>query len=158
MKYKGGEMNTLEKSTAIFVLALAATGCTTTQGENPMTKLEAEELNELVIGNTYSAEDSEGKWAEYYATDDSGYARAWGSWGQDDVKSSHVTHSDGTICHQYTGTCDWAGPEHKYCGSVYKDENGNYYYKVLTNTYSPWKEGNFIEMEIKPGDPYGLAE
>lgn len=155
---------------SVVVVPLVIAGCSTISEESIMakvgadseerklTKVGAKELHDLVIGNTTTQATGYGRWAEYHATDETSYARAWGDWGRQDADSTHVTHPDGTMCHQYTGPYKWAGPDHEYCGVVYEDKQGNYYYKVLKNTNKPDKVGDIMEMEIKSGDPYGLAE
>ena len=151
-------MNSLKTRSVILGLSLVAVGCSTMPDEGAMKQLDGEELHDLVIGNTTTTPEHYGRWAEYHATEQTSYARAWGTWGRQDVESTHVTDPDGTMCHKYTGPYDWAGPYHEYCGVIYEDAEGNYYYKVLKNTNNPNRVGNLMEMEIKPGDPYGLAE
>ena len=151
-------MNRWETWVSTFVLSLVVAACSTIPDQSQLTQLGADELHDLVIGNTTTYSADYGRWADYHATEETSYARAWGTWGRQDVDSTHVTYADGTMCHQYTGPYEWAGPDHEYCGAIYEDENGNYYYKVLKNTNSPNKVGDIVELEIRPGDPYGLAE
>lgn len=151
-------MNRWKTLSSMFVLSLAVAGCSTTPEKYEMTQLGTEGLHDLVIGNTTTYPTEYGRWADYHATEETSYARAWGDWGQQDAGSTHVTSPDGRMCHQYTGPHKWAGPEHEYCGVLYEDNDGNYYYKTLKNTSSPEKVGEIVEIEIKPGDPYGLAE
>ena len=135
--------------TLITVVSLATAGCAATPDTSEMRQLGADELHHLVIGNTTTQSTNYGRWAEYHATEEVSYARAWGSWGRQDVESTHVTHEDGTMCHQYEGPYKWAGPDHEYCGVLYEDAEGNYYYEVLKNTNKPNKEGRIFEMEIR---------
>lgn len=151
-------MRNLKSCIFICTLSLVISACTTIPDESELTKLGKEELHDLVIGNTTTQSTHYGRWAEYHASEETSYARAWGTWGREDVDSTHVTDSSGRMCHQYTGPYDWAGPDHEYCGVLYKGREGNYYYKTLKNTNRPNKVGTIEEIEIKPGDPYELAE
>lgn len=143
---------------AVVVLPLAMVGCSTIPDESELTRIGADELHELVIGNTTTQSTAYGRWAEYHADDETSYARAWGTWGRQDVESTHVTDRDGRMCHRYTGPYEWAGPDNEYCGMLFTDGEGKYFYKVLKDPDAPNTVGRVIEMEIKSGDPYELAE
>ncbi|MDZ7829789.1 MAG: hypothetical protein U5K33_09990 [Halofilum sp. (in: g-proteobacteria)] len=151
-------MNAPNKWVCMPGLILAAAGCTTIPDESALTRLDRHEVHDAVHRNTTTQIYHYGRWAEYHASDSVSYARAWGSWGREDVVSEHVTRDSGKMCHTYTGPYEWAGPDHEFCGFLYRDADGNYYYKATKDTYNASNVGKIMEMEIKPGDPYELAE
>lgn len=150
-------MKRVEAILLLAIVPLALAGCATVPEKSEMQRLNGEEVRALSEGNTYTRAAHFGHWAAYYETEDTGAAKAWGSWGSETVSMKYTISSDGEICEIYSGDPDWANSQDQYCGVRYKDAEGNYYTEV-TQDPEPGDIGNMYKFEIKPGDEYGLSE
>ncbi len=146
-------------STLIYaVVLLGLSGCTTIPDKSELTQLDKSAIESKVVGNTLTYLADYGRWAAYYETAETGYARASGSWGSDSVTSRYTISQDGEWCTVYSGEPDWAGPDKEYCSIVYRDKEGNLYIESTKNPEKPGRVGKIRKVEIKSGDEYGLAD
>ncbi len=140
------------------VLVASLVGCATTPPLEEMSQLDGEQLTELLVGNTSTGKRKYGRWAEYVGEDLNGVGKAWGDWGEEKAASVHTFSAEGEWCQTYPEqTHEWTGPDHEYCGFVYVDEAGKYYYKTTKQTYKPEREGKLMSIEIKQGNHYELS-
>ena len=149
----------------IITLCFVLNGCATKpqlQPEN-LTKLNADELTSLVVGNTLTYQAIWGRWAEYHKEDYSGYGSAWSTlfnwfgWSNDRATSTFTINDDAQICWHYSGEAQWANPQLEYCAIIYTDQ-GMYYIANTKNPRDPRLVGQVRELEIKNGDFYELTE
>ena len=137
-------------------LSLAIFGCTTIPEKSELQRLDGETLRAALIGNTYTRKPSWGRYAEYFTSGGTSYAKAWGaSWSQT-ATSEYEISPDGELCAVFHGDPEWAGGK-EYCSMMYTDTEGNYYSEVTQDAFKPQREGKMRSVEIKPGDEYGLG-
>ena len=128
-----------------------------------LNKLDVEEINTFIVGNTLTYEAVWGRWAEYYSENNVGHGSAWSTlinwfgWEGETAISSFQVSDDAEICWRYDGEGAWANPEYEYCAVMYS--KGNSYFLVSTkNPRQPSIVGVPREVEIKQGDYYNLAQ
>lgn len=137
------------------VLPVLMLGCAATPEKSELQRLSADEIQNALVGNTYTFKESWGRYAEYYRPDGTGIGKAWGSWGSEIATYEYSISEDGEICGTYSGDADWASGN-SYCEVMYTDAEGNYYVESTKREYDKEKIGKIRNFEIKSGDAYGL--
>lgn len=150
----------MRKTTLLLLgfVQIGLIGCATVPDKSELTRVDGSTLEALVVGNTYTYATDYGRWADYVETRTTGYGRAWGSWGSENVTSTYTISADGEWCSVYAGSAEWSIPDYEYCTILYADAEGNHYSETITNPWAPEREGQLTRIEIKSGDAYGLKE
>lgn len=149
-------MRTKTFATMAGLASLILFGCATMPDKSELQRVDGESLRNALIGNTYTRTANWGRYAEYYEADGTGHGKAWGnSWAQR-ATSTYEISPDGEICGVYKGDPDWAGGK-EHCMVIYMDAEGEYFMEITKDEYKPHRVGDLNEVEIKPGDEYGLG-
>lgn len=133
-------------------------GCAATPNIDEMKQLNADEIKQLRLGNTYAYKADWGTWREFTADDLTGAAQASGGFPTESATSVSTVSHDGEWCTVYAGEADWSQPQFEYCIVMVSDAEGNYLAKNTKNDRRPEQVGTVRKVKILPGDEYKLIK
>lgn len=137
-------------------LFLLLTGYAAAVDKSKLKRLNGEEVRDVLVDNTLTFTAKWGRWAEYYAPDGTGHARAYGNWGSESATMKYSISDDGEICATYSGKPNWA-KGNRYCGVMYTNSKGKKYYGESTQrSYQKEKIGTIRRWKFKSGDASGV--
>lgn len=154
-------MRTIRLAILLGIIQWGLTGCATAPDKSELKPVSSADLRSTLLGNTFSSKHSWGMFAELYGSGGTSQAKAWGSGWSQLAKGEYTINSNGELCESYSniqGAEKWAGSDNIYCGMMYTDTDGNYYYETTKNTHEPAKVGKMRKVDIISGDKYGLTK
>ena len=154
-------MRTIRLAILLGIIQLSLAGCASVPDKSELKPVSSTELRSTLMGNTFASKHSWGMYAELYGSGGASQAKVWGSGWSQLAEGKYSINSNGELCESYSNMKDaekWTGPNNIYCGMLYSDADGKYYYETTKNTHEPAKVGKMRKVDIISGDKYGLSE